>query len=143
MPTRSRKQEKQYGKYKKHFAHKKGCDFCVIDASYDQLISETKSFKILKNIFPYSSWDDQSVEEHLLIVPKRHIDTIGDLTAPEAVEYIDLLASYESRGYNVYMRAPQSTVKSVAHQHTHFIRPTGRIHRLMFMLSKPYIHFAK
>lgn len=143
MPTRSRKQEKQYTRYKKKHAHKKGCDFCEINEGVDHFISESKSFKTFRNIFPYSVWDDQDVEEHLLMTPKRHVDTLDELTAPEAVEFINLISSYENQGYNVYMRAPQSSIKSVSHQHTHLIKPASKTHNFLFVLRKPYIRIAR
>ncbi len=143
MPTRSRKQEKKYSRYKKNVAHNEGCDFCQIDESFQHHVRNTKSFKIFQNIFPYSVWDDQDVQEHLLMAPKRHIDTLGDLDANEAVEYVNLIASYETQGYNIYMRPPQSEVKTVPHQHTHLIKPLPKTHNMLFVLRKPYIRIAK
>lgn len=143
MPTRSRKQEKQYTRYKKRYPGKDQCDFCLINKDTDHYVEESKSFKTFYNIFPYSVWDDQEVAEHLLITPKRHVYTLGELTASEAVEYIDIIASYESKGYNVYMRPPQSSIKSVAHQHTHLIKPGDRTHKFLLVVRKPYIRIAK
>lgn len=143
MPTRSRKQEKEYFRYKRTHAHKKGCDFCVIDKSFEHFVRETKSFKVIKNIFPYSAWDDQDVVEHLLVVPKRHVVTLDELSGPEAIEYIGIIASYESKGYNVYLRAPQSSIKSVPHQHAHFIKPGKRTHKVMFVLRRPYLRIVR
>lgn len=141
MATRTRKQTVRYRKH----LRKNGpehCEFCLIDAGYSQFIAETKSFKIITNIFPYSHWDLQKVSEHLLIVPKKHTDTLSDLTAPEAIEYVDLLGSYERRGYNVYSRAPQSGIKTVIHQHTHLIKGEGRQQRLLVYLKRPYLRLS-
>ena len=78
-----------------------------------------------------------------MIVPKKHTDTLSDLTRDEAVEYVDLLGSYESKGYNVWARAAQSTIKSVVHQHTHLIKSAGKAHRFIFFIRKPYLRLIK
>lgn len=119
------------------------CPFCTIQDqdSGKQVVAATKSFSIIKNIFPYSLWDSQGVADHLMIVPKKHIVTLSKLTDSEALEYAKLLIKYEEQGYNVYSRAPGSVLKSVLHQHTHLIRPKGNPRKLVFLLRKPYIRF--
>lgn len=143
MTVRSRKQVKTYNKYQKEHGYKKSCVFCNIQPSDNQHLKETRSFKLIKNIFGYSHWDNQNVKEHLLVVPKRHTDTISNFTSSEALEYMDLLSSYESRGYNVWLRAPQSVIKSISHQHTHLIKPGNKTHRFLFYLKKPYLRLLK
>ncbi len=128
--TRTNKHIKNYRKQIKEL--KPGiCQFCEIKEGDSSYIKGTKSFKIITNIFPYSTWDLQNVSDHLMIVPIKHTDTLNDFTANEAIEYVDLLGSYESRGYNVYSRAPGAGMKSVVHQHTHLIKTTGQIKRII------------
>ena len=143
MSTRSRKETTTYKKYHRSFHGKKGCVFCEIDSSSDQFVSETNHFKVIDNIFPYSLWDDQDVEDHLMIVPKKHTDTLSDLTPKEAQEYVLTMCSYEKKGYNVWARAPQSSIKSVMHQHTHLIKPGGKTMRFMFYMRKPYFRMRR
>ena len=137
MSTRSRKHAQIYSKHLKK-SDKKICDFCAIGKDSVQYISETKSFKILNNIFPYSLWDGLTVEDHLLIVPKIHTDTLSDLSPEESKEFIKLISKYELKGYNVYARAPGSIRKTVAHQHTHLIKTKGKVKKLVFTIYRPF-----
>jgi diadenosine tetraphosphate (Ap4A) HIT family hydrolase len=88
-------------------------------------------------------WDDHKVIEHRMIVPKKHTDTLKDLSAKEAKEYIELLSRYENKGYNVLARAPQSTQKSIVHQHTHLIKTAKKEIRFLFFMNKPYLRFFR
>lgn len=139
---RSRKEVKSYKRYMKNKPETKGCVFCDVDKGDEQLVSETKYFKIIRNIFGYSLWDSQRVADHLMIVPKVHTDSLSDLTKQAAIEFVDLLGQYESKRYNVYARAPSSVMKSVTHQHTHLIKPAGKPRKLVFLWRKPYIRFT-
>ena len=130
LSTRTQKNIKRYKKHKQT-TDDASCVFCIAQESDESYISSTKSFKILRNIFPYSTWDLQNVTDHLMIVPKKHTDTLNDLTTHEAIEYVNLLGSYESRGYNVYARSPGSGMKTVVHQHTHLIKTEGAVKRLL------------
>ena len=143
MPTRSRKETLTYRKVQAGGALNKNCVFCGMDPSSKDRILTTKSFFVIKNIYQYTSWDNQQVEDHLMIVPKKHTDTLSDLTRDEAVEYVDLMGSYESRGYSVWARAPQSSIKSVVHQHTHLIKAGQKTHRFLFYLRRPYVRFLR
>jgi diadenosine tetraphosphate (Ap4A) HIT family hydrolase len=138
---RSRKESRSYDKHRKKIAAGV-CEFCDIKPGDAQFISETDHFKIVYNIFPYSMWDSQKVSDHLLILPKQHTDTLHDLTPQQAQEFVRLISDYESKGYNVYARAPASRVKTVVHQHTHLIKPSGRIRKLVFMVRRPYVRIS-
>ncbi len=142
MATRSRKETLKYRQDLKT-DHYKDCVFCLIEREPERIIQTTKSFYVLINKYPYSHWDSQGVEDHLMVIPKKHTDTLGDLDANEAVEYVGLISSYETQGYNVYSRASQSSMKSVVHLHTHLIKPTPKVTRLEFFVRKPYIRIAK
>ena len=76
---RSRREAKRYDKYLAKLAPGV-CEFCTIGKGNEQFVSETNSFKLIHNLFPYSIWDGQRVVDHLLVVPKQHIDTLQDLT---------------------------------------------------------------
>ncbi|HVX24656.1 MAG TPA: hypothetical protein VG992_04955 [Candidatus Saccharimonadales bacterium] len=139
--TRSRK---EYLKYERHLATVQPglCAFCAIEAGSDQLIKETKHFKIIYNIFPYSLWDGQRVVEHLMVAPQTHTDTLSALNDKQKAEYVDILQEYESNGYNIYARAPVSKIKSIAHQHTHLIKTEGAARRFLLLLRKPYFRIV-
>jgi ATP adenylyltransferase len=142
MATRSRKQALRYRKRLKN-RPASTCDFCTLTSQDNtEIIASTKSFKIIRNIFPYSHWDQQEVSDHIMIIPKKHTETILDFTASEAVEYVGLLGSYENQGYNVYARAPVSNIKSIPHQHTHLIKGSGKMQRVLLYVSRPYIRIT-
>lgn len=140
--TRSRKEEIEY---KKHLslADKSRCVFCEIDNKSDQFVRETKSFKVIRNIFAYSIWDNQSVADHLMVVPKKHTDSLSNMGNSQKIEYVDLLEFYEGQEYNIYARAPSSKIKSIVHQHTHLIKPKGYKKKFLLLLRKPYVRLTR
>ncbi len=142
MATRSRTETIKYRKDLKT-KHYEDCVFCLIEREPERIVQTTKDFYIIRNKYPYSNWDLQGVEDHLMIVPKRHTDTLSNLSASESVEYVGLLGSYEAQGYNVYSRAAQSRIKSVVHQHTHLIKPTSKVTRFIIYFRKPYLRIVK
>lgn len=144
MPIyRSTKEELFYRKHLKEI-DRSICQFCAVKHDSPDLIRQTEGFKIIKNIFPYSTWDMQKVTGHLMIVPIKHTESLKDLSDKEAVEFVKLISHYEDRGYNVYARAPGSTVKTVSHQHTHLIKTEGPVKSLLFWMYKPfYVRFLK
>ncbi len=141
---RSPKAQRAYDRHLKNIPAHIPCEFCDINPSYPQFVSETKSFKVFTNIFPYSTWDSLHTADHLLVIPKKHIDKLADLSASEAVEFMNIIGSYEIQGYNIYARAPQTAVKSIVHQHTHLIKPKpGKPHKFMFYMKRPYFRIAR
>lgn len=142
---RSRKEEQIYKKYYKKLqagpsANK--CVFCSIKSNSDQIVEETKYFKIMYNIFPYSIWDSEPIISHLMIVPKMHTDKLGKLPAPAGKELLKLIDAYEDKGYNLYARAPGSKIKSITHQHSHLIKPGGKRKKFIFFTRIPYIRIT-
>ena len=138
--VRSRSIEKQYQKYLKHRIA--SCDFCQIKEGDEHFITATQSFKIIRNLFPYSFWDDQAVGDHLLIVPKEHIESLSSFSPKEATEYLKLISDYEMNGYHVYARAVKSISRSIPHQHTHLIKCVGKGKSFVLQLTKPHITIA-
>lgn len=142
---RSRKEEKTY---KGHIAKLRAegkqdeCPFCPINKGHESFVEAFKYFKVIHNVFPYSVWDGQLVADHLMIVPLKHTAKLGDLPTAAGHEYLKIVDSYEDRGYNLYARAPASVIKSVVHQHTHLIKPTGSRRRFVFFTRKPFIRIT-
>lgn len=114
------------------------CPFCEIKAGDSQLVEETSAFRVILNTAPYSLWDGQGVKDHLMIVPKHHTERLGDLDDKSAVEFLGLVSKYEELGYNLFARAPMTTTKSVAHQHTHLILPTDDHKNFVLYFRKPF-----
>lgn len=137
--TRSRKEERIYKKYLAG-TPKSVCQFCAIGDKSDQVLEISHSFRVLHNIFGYSIWDGLNVEDHLMVVPRRHIDRLSVLERKESVELIKLLAKYEELGYNVYSRTPGSSVKSIVHMHIHLIKTGGKVKNLIFLMRKPFYY---
>ncbi len=96
------------------------CDFCNIDKQ--TVLSQKALFWVINNLFPYALWDDIPVADHLLMVPKQHIEAIGEFNDDERKEFFELVDEYEQDGYSIYARAPRNQAKSVIHQHTHLIK---------------------
>jgi ATP adenylyltransferase len=120
-----------------------GCDFCKFKPEDAQVVQTYTHFWLVYNRFPYSVWDSLGVDEHLMIIPKRHVDAIGHFTPEEAKEYLELLGKYEATGYSIYARATQSKSRSITHQHTHLIKLDSKIKRVMFHVHRPYIFWFK
>lgn len=136
---RSRKQLKIYGRHlKERRTNKSNCEFCSITPESPQFVSETKFLKVVRNIFPYSVWDDQSVSDHLMLLPKLHIDSIAEFPPGATEEFMETISRYESEGYSIWARAPKSVNKSQIHQHTHLIKLNSRIIRALIHVKKPY-----
>lgn len=136
--TRSTKEQYSYERHNRHNDPKKACPFCAMEKGHVQYVEETQYLKVIRNRLAYSLWDGQGVRDHLMIVPKEHTDKLGQLSPEAAVEFIKLIDRYESDGYNLYARAPVSSVKSVPHHHTHLIKLDGRTKRFLFMLRWPF-----
>jgi diadenosine tetraphosphate (Ap4A) HIT family hydrolase len=138
-PVRSRKNEKQYSHYTRHKAD--GCDFCAFTVESQQVIKEYPQFWVITNMFAYEIWDGLNVLEHLMVVPKRHVDSISHFNDAESKEYLSILGEYESAGYSIYARAAQNIAKSVQHQHTHLIKMGNKKARALLYVHKP--HYLK
>lgn len=131
-------------KYLRHIAHKQtDCDFCNFSIQSEQVVAEHVRFWLVINLFPYDMWDGMGVVEHLLLVPKRHVDSIAHFKPSESKEFVALLARYEAVGYSLYARAPQSTAKSIPHQHTHLIKMNDKKVKALLYIRKPHMLLAK
>ena len=113
-------------RYREYLKKQIGCVFCQIpDSIYIKNVTEeNESFWILKNEFPYAVYDGGKVVDHLMIVPKKHIEGISNLTEHEQKGLIELLIKYELLGYSFMARCPNDNGKTIAHQHTHLIKTT-------------------
>ncbi len=137
--TRSRKEVLHYMRYIKNLPQDPTCEFCDVTKDRPTPVKAGKYFTVINNIFPYSLWDEKSVLDHLMIVPKKHTDTLKGLPDLAAIEYVKILGEYEALGYNSYARAPGSQIKTIVHHHTHLIKSQGRRRSLLIHLRKPRI----
>ncbi|CAN5179634.1 hypothetical protein BH09PAT3_BH09PAT3_2460 [soil metagenome] len=130
-----RKTRNRYNSYPKSDE----CHFCNPGESTEPTVRETEHAYVVPNRTFYDLWEIRKIVDHKLLIPKRHVAQLKDLTAEERTDIINLIADYEAEGYEVYARSPKSVTRSIDHQHTHLIKATGKPGRGLFYLSKPYI----
>jgi diadenosine tetraphosphate (Ap4A) HIT family hydrolase len=115
-------------RYQKHHTQQVGCDFCRIgdpDNTTNTIVEEDEMFWVVENAYPYAIFYNDKVISHLLIVPKKHVEGIAELTAGERQMLIELISKYETEGHLFLGRSPNDSSKSMAHQHTHLIKTTS------------------
>jgi diadenosine tetraphosphate (Ap4A) HIT family hydrolase len=102
-------------------------------------MEQNASMMIVRNKFPYELWDFGEVADHLMLIPKRHVHSLVEMSDAEKLDYINMLGEWEEKGYNVYARTDLNKIaKSVAHQHTHLIKTTGTRRKFVIYANKPY-----
>jgi diadenosine tetraphosphate (Ap4A) HIT family hydrolase len=102
------------------------CIFCQHNRS---ILAETKLSLAFLDNFPVS-------RGHALIIPKRHVLSIWDLTTEEYTDAFDLVRQvkdvlqkkFEPQGFNVGVNCGEAAGQTVFHAHIHVIpRYTGDI----------------
>lgn len=114
------------------------CPFCGEENELD-VIERGALFSVTRARFEYDTWDDIVVDEHLMLVPNRHVVLLGGLTDEERAEFLRQVSDFEARGYSVYARAPHDPTRTIAHQHTHLIKLGGNRIRAKLYVRKPHI----
>jgi ATP adenylyltransferase len=103
--------------------NKKTCVFCNIKKKdHELLLVDTKYSFIQANKFPYGGG-------HLLVIPKRHINTIIDLTSKERTDIFNLLdlstfaldLFLKPDGYNIGCSVGKVAGESINHLHFHVL----------------------
>lgn len=137
---RTRTSQKRYITHE-HGLSTKECPFCGIKEKEPREIhEETTYFYRVENIFGYDIWDGHAVSEHQMIVPKRHITSLAEITDKEGLEYLQLIKAAEANGYCIYSRGADGPTKSVAHVHTHLIKlDTSSELQQLFFVRKPHL----
>jgi len=107
-----------------------------------QVVKKFKYFLLVVNLYPYSFWDYSNVKEHLMILSKRHIAGLDELNIEEKKEYAELICKF-SKDFHIYTRTAKSNVKSIGHLHTHLIKTTGKLHKMLFYCEKPYTRITR
>src|SRR3989344_2752509 len=120
---RTRKSQNIYRKYIDTL-DKTVCEFCKFTPKSKQVLKNLKHFWIVENVFGYDMWDSSGV-----------IESISQLNPNENQEFIDSLGLYEKKGYSIYARSHSNSRKSVAHQHTHFIKTDNKIKRFLLFVN--------
>lgn len=132
---------KNIRKYKSR-QRSEGCPFCKPDVVANALF-ENESVYIVPNLTQYDLWELHDVEDHLLLIPKRHVETLGELNNTERLAIMDKAAEYEAKGYNIYARGVGFVKRSVKHQHTHLIKVANKKPRFALFVQQPYYLLKK
>lgn len=135
---RNRKSILRSSKLDKHDKAKGGCPFCGPTEEHT-IKSKNDLFYIIKNRVAYNFFEGVPVIDHLMVIPKRHVTTLADMTDAEKIEYVTLLGEYEKRDYSVYSRSVESGIRSVAHVHTHLLKNPGKRVSWQLYIEKPYL----
>lgn len=102
-----------YNKRKDWF--KNDCPYCNNDYI---LIRESIFFIIIENKYPYPD-----TKEHLLLIPKKHIRKVDEMTKAEQKDWIKIISIYMNNWYLVLNRHFWwGAWASVEHFHTHIIK---------------------
>lgn len=132
---------KTYREYKSR-QRSEGCPFCNT-STVSSAIFENDLIYVVPNLTQYDLWELHDVEDHLLIIPKRHVETLGELSSPERLAVMDQAADYETKGYSIYARGVGFAKRSVKHQHTHLIKVTNKRPKIAIFLRSPYYLLKK
>ncbi len=120
----------------------KGCPFCNSETMASAVYQDEHVY-IVHNITKYDLWELHDVQDHLLVIPKKHVESLSELSDNERLAVMDQAANYEADGYNVYARGVGFVKRSVKHQHTHLIKTANKKPRISVFLQNPYYLFKK
>jgi diadenosine tetraphosphate (Ap4A) HIT family hydrolase len=103
------------------------------------IFKETEHYYVLNALYPYDLWEFREVVDHLMVIPKRHVGSLGEMTPEERAAIMDVFCEYEAKDYNVYARPTVSTQRTIPkHQHTHLIKTSNDRARAALYLKNPY-----
>lgn len=119
------------------------CSFPSCEGDSEPITEENDTMYIIKNRVTYDIFEGRRVLDHLMVVPRRHIETLADFTQQEQLDHMEMLSRYEKAGYNVYARGVGSVTRSVKHQHTHLIKTSNELPKGIFYIRKPYFLLRK
>lgn len=119
-----------------------GCTFCK-EAIGPNIIKQNETMFIIPNRVPYDMFEGLPVIEHLMVIPKRHLESLADFTQKELLDRMNIVGEYEKNGYSVYARGSDNVNRSVRHQHTHLFKLGYKKSRFILYAEKPYILINK
>jgi diadenosine tetraphosphate (Ap4A) HIT family hydrolase len=132
-------------KYSKLNAGDKKVSICTLcnENNKPNVIKDNDTMLVLRNRVSYDIFEGRRVTDHLMIVPKRHVEKVGEFTDKEKLDFMSLAGEYEAQGYNVYARGMGNISRSVKHQHTHLIKTTSQKTKAVLYIAKPHILIHK
>lgn len=141
MHERMNHYRKTIHKYRRR-QDKVNCPFCL-DSTVANAVDSDELIYVVPNLTQYDLWELYDVEDHLLIIPRRHVEALEELTKAERLAVIDAAAAYEAEGYSIYARGVGFVNRSVKHQHTHLIKTNNRRPKIALFLQWPYFVFKR
>src|SRR5690606_28572825 len=95
---------KTHHTYRRHNAADKksegSCPFPSCQGRNGQMIlRENDTMYVIANRVPYDMFEGRRVEDHLMVIPKRHVETIADFTDQEMIDQMTIIGEYESQRY--------------------------------------------
>jgi diadenosine tetraphosphate (Ap4A) HIT family hydrolase len=141
-----RKTVKEYAKFIAKDKQRTICTFCnELIGDRPNVITENDTMFIIPNRVSYDIFEGQRVTDHLMVIPKRHLETLSDFKDVEKLDQMNFLAEYEKKGYDVYARGVGNIARSVSHQHTHLIKTNNKKKwpRFLLFINRPYILISK
>ena len=93
------------------------CLFCQKLKDKTDKVGETDNFMIIRDGFPVT-------EGHSLIIPKRHVNKITELTSDEFSELQGIFSFLECKfnvDYNIGINCGKNAGQTIDHLHIHFI----------------------
>lgn len=135
-----RKTRKAYAKHNNNDKVAKRCPFpsCNPSDTQQKTVFENDTMYIIPNRVSYDVFEGRKVSDHLMVIPKRHVENLKDFTNQEKIDTMNIVGEYEANGYNVYARGVGSKTRSVKHQHTHLIKLDDKTMNLLVFVQKPY-----
>ena len=133
-----RKTRNNYKKLNASDRQQADCTFCRTLKQKAGIVYDGSTMFILSNRVSYDLFEGRAVTDHLMVIPKRHTESLADFTDEEALEMHRLSGEYELKGYNIYARSSDSVTRSVRHQHTHFIKTDNKVNKLFLYIRRPH-----
>lgn len=133
-----RKTKLTYNKHRKNDEAIPTCPFCQ-ESDYAGAVNENQTMFVIPNRVSYDMFEGRRVEDHVMVIPKQHRESLIDFTDRERSDAMLLIGEYEAKGYNVYARGVDSPSRSVKHQHTHLIKLIEKPSKVIIFTKKPYI----
>lgn len=103
------------------------CIFCKLDENKiaNTIIEETENFYIKPSL-------GALVEGYILIISKKHINSMAELNESEKIEYLSIIEKYRNLFKKIYNRFPiifehgtnglsETSASSIVHAHTHIV----------------------
>jgi len=101
-----------------------GCPYCSLSEKF--IIKELNGWVLSSNLFPYTN-------AQLVIIPRRHIQSFGDITKDDwevvrQLIYIGIKALqrvFNQKDFNVYYQQGKDASQSLKHLHINILPMTG------------------